>query len=85
MPKLTHSSYVFFCINPSLYSTSKEISTWFTICCILLGFGTGQFLPISFGVASLALGQSYDCPSASEKTLKDMGKEITAIHFELHV
>ena len=29
---------------------------------------------IFFGVASLALGQSYDCPSASEATLKDMGK-----------
>ena len=28
---------------------------------------------IFFRVASLALGQSYDCPSASEATLKDMG------------
>ena len=27
-----------------------------------------------FRVTSLALGQSYDCPSASEVTLKDMGK-----------
>ena len=25
-------------------------------------------------VTSLALGQSYDCPCASEVTLKDMGK-----------
>ena len=31
-------------------------------------------LPIYFRVASLALGQSYDCPSASEVTLKYMGK-----------
>ena len=31
------------------------------------------YLPISFRVTSLALGQSY-CPSASEVTLKDMGK-----------
>ena len=31
-------------------------------------------LLISFRVASLALGQSYDCPSASEVTLKDMSK-----------
>ena len=31
-------------------------------------------LPIFFRVASLALGQSYDCPSASEVTLKDMDK-----------
>ena len=29
---------------------------------------------ISFRVDSLALGQSYNCPSASEVTLKDMGK-----------
>ena len=33
--------------------------------------------PISFRVASLALGQSYDCPSASEATLKDMDELIT--------
>ena len=31
-------------------------------------------LPIFFRVTSLALGQSYDCPSASEVTLKYMGK-----------
>ena len=31
-------------------------------------------LPIFLRVASLALGQSCDCPSASEATLKDMGK-----------
>ena len=29
---------------------------------------------IYFRVASLALGQSYDCPSASKATLKDMDK-----------
>ena len=37
-------------------------------------FGSLWFIAISFRVASLALGQSYDCPSASEATLKDMGK-----------
>ena len=31
-------------------------------------------LPISFRVAALALGQSYDCPSASEVTLKNIDK-----------
>ena len=31
-------------------------------------------LTISFRVASLAMGQSYDCPRASEGNLKDMGK-----------
>ena len=30
-------------------------------------------LPISFKVTSLALGQSCDCPSASDVTLNDMG------------
>ena len=40
----------------------------------------GLILPIFFRVASLALGQSYDCPSASEATLKDMGKYVTWIH-----
>ena len=40
--------------------------------------------PISFRVSSLALGQSHDCPSASEVTLKDMGHitqhQATTIH-----
>ena len=31
-------------------------------------------------VTSLALGQSYDCPSASEATQKDMNKWIIVIH-----
>ena len=31
-------------------------------------------LSISSRVASLALGQSYDCPSASNVTLEDMGE-----------
>ena len=43
-------------------------------------------LPISFRVASLALGQSYDCPSACEATLKDMGKigmcQTTTKHYK---
>ena len=29
-----------------------------------------------FRITSLALGQSYDCASASEVTLKDIGKSI---------
>ena len=32
------------------------------------------YLPIFFKVASLALGQSHDCPSASVATLKEMAK-----------
>ena len=41
------------------------------------------FLPTLFRVVSLALGQSCDCPSASETTLKNMGKSITWIHRQL--
>ena len=34
----------------------------------------GMDFPISFRVASLALEQTYECPSASEVTLNDMGE-----------
>ena len=34
-------------------------------------------ISISFRVASLALGQSWDCPSASEATLKGMPVKVT--------
>ena len=37
-------------------------------------------LPISFRIASLALGQSCDCPSACEVTLKDIGKQVSDVH-----
>ena len=40
----------------------------------------GLILPILFRVASLTLGQSYDCPSASEVTLNNMGKYVPWIH-----
>ena len=40
---------------------------------MILGGSIGC-LPISFRVTSLALGQSCDCPSASDVTLKDIGK-----------
>ena len=39
-----------------------------------------SILSISIRVNSLALGQSYDCPSASEVTLKNMGKCMTWIY-----
>ena len=51
--------------------------------CLVWLMGFSKCLSISFRVTSLALGQSHDCPSASEATLKDMGKEITWIHEEL--
>ena len=36
--------------------------------------GRYDLFTLSFRVDPLALGQSYDCPSASEVTLKYMGK-----------
>ena len=39
---------------------------------------------ISFRVTPLELGQSYDCPSASEVTLKKMGKWITWKNWQYH-
>ena len=49
-----------------------------SLCCIV--FSYTLIWPISFRITSMALGQSYDCPSASEVILKDMGKCITRIH-----
>ena len=45
----------------------------------------GIHLPISFRVVSLALGQSYDCPSASKATLKDMGKTDQYLNTAKHL
>ena len=60
------------------------IYTYFIICtwvCFCFFLAMSLFLVVSyavlsvfFRVASLALGQSYDCPSASEVTLKKMGR-----------
>ena len=44
----------------------------------VVGVGHWPLLPISFRVTSQALGQSYDCPSACEVILTDIGK----IHFD---
>ena len=66
-----------FCISGSLY---HEISTWFygSLFCngniISSHWINMMHLPIFFRVTSLALGQSYDCPSASEGTLRNRGK-----------
>ena len=46
----------------------------FTIFQVLLCFGIVAVCLYPFKFVLLALGQSYDCPSASETTLKDMGK-----------
>ena len=54
------------------YSTSQELYSWFVFCFVLLWYRL--ILSIFFRIALLALGQSYNCPSASEATLKNMDK-----------
>ena len=55
------------------------------VCAMLCNvvFYNCSVLLMSLRVASLTLGQSYDCPSASEVTLKDMGYGIKQVHQEL--
>ena len=52
-------------VHPNEYAHSLCFVVFWCVL-VLIGF------PISFRVTSLALGQSYDCPNASEVTLKDM-------------
>ena len=54
-------------VHPKKYAHS---SCFVVFCCDLVSFSN------IFRVTSLALGQSYDCPSASEATLKNNGKWI---------
>ena len=42
------------------------------------------WLPICFRVASLDLGQSYDCPNASEATLMHIGKIVLCLTTSKH-
>ena len=56
----------------SAYSISWEMCTKVVLCSVLLWLSYGRSLTF-FRVTSQALGQSYDCPSASEATLKDIG------------
>ena len=50
------------------------VALWFVFVCDNSWQICVMHLPIFFRFASLALGQSYDCPSASEVTQKDMSK-----------
>ena len=69
-----------FCIPYKQYTSScylkvqyipKNIYTVYALLCFVV-VQLWLIWPIHIRVASLALGQSYDCPSASEVTLKDM-------------
>ena len=58
----------------------QELCRMFATCCAFFVVWCQPISTILFRVVSLTLGQSYDCPSASETTLKDMGKYIIWIH-----
>ena len=61
------------------YSTSHELYTWFVLSCGLLPVFYTHIIQGYF----TALGQSYDSPSASEATLKNIGKYITQNSYKL--
>ena len=54
-------------------------------CSCFVVFRQCPILPISFRVISLALGPSYDCPSASETNPNDMVKSFIWITRELMI
>ena len=69
-PKLSHEHYTSWNMQKvRLYPTDYVLCVYHSLLSGLYDATT-----ISFRVASQALGQSYDCPSASEVTMKDMGK-----------
>ena len=76
--------------------TYHELCSRFLVLFVVLLWLYYQFLviqvidiPMLFRVNSLALGQSYDCPSASETTLNNVGKiehhQITTKHSRLQI
>ena len=69
-PPHTHTHTLFSTVYPMWY-----VVAWLCAGYIIWAYWIHP-LPIFIKVAPLALGQSYDCPSASEVTMKDMGKFI---------
>ena len=66
------------------YSVAQELCIWSVHCRVFFYMVRYRLiLSIFFRVTSLALGQSYDCPSANEAILKNMDKNFTRIHQKL--
>ena len=59
----------------------KKYAHGFCFAVLCCGYTLTDF-PISIRLTSLALWQSYDCPSASKATLMDMDKYFIWIHYE---
>ena len=59
----------------------KKYAHGFCFAVLCCGYTLTDF-PISIRLTSLALWQSYDCPSASKATLMNMDKYFMWIHYE---
>ena len=59
----------------------KKYAHGFCFAVLCCGYALTDF-PISTRLTSLALWQSYDCPSASKATLMNMDKYFMWIHYE---
>ena len=59
----------------------KKYAHGFCFAVLCCGYTLTDF-PISIRLTSLALRQSYDCPSASKATLMNMDKYFMWIHYE---
>ena len=68
---MTQYGYGYICVYPTKYA---HVSLCFVLLWLYEKFFWIQVKHYHIRVASQSLGQSYDCPSASEVTLKDMGK-----------
>ena len=64
-----------------VYSISQEVCARFCFAVLYCGYALTDF-PMSIGLASLALWQSNDCPSAGGATLMNMDKYFMWIHYE---
>ena len=68
--------------NETLYTVyPKKYAHGFCFAVLCCGYTLTDF-PISIRLTSLALWQSYDCPSASKATLMNMDKYFMWIHYE---
>ena len=70
---------MFYMISIGKYKKDFEYIPWnmhtfLFYCDYIIVLSILILLPIFFRVASHALGQSYDCHSACEASLKDLGK-----------
>ena len=76
---LSQSSMTYYHLD--CYSISQEIAHGFRFAVLCCGYTLTDF-PISIRLTSLALRQSYDCPSASKATLMNMDKYFMWNHYE---